>query len=71
MRLYFNEDVATPSGCYSQGERYDVPDKIAMGLIETGSAENEVIWLAKIASEIGFDIKPAKKSKKLEDYLSF
>lgn len=71
MRVYFKKQIASPSVLYEQGGRYDLPDSEAMKFIEAGYAENAVIWLARLASEEGFDIKPAKKKGKIEDLLSF
>lgn len=71
MRLHVDKSVSTPAGTYQRGQRVDVPDEVAMSMIKAGQARNVVIWLASLAAEEGFDIKPKKKSKKLEDLLSF
>ena len=71
MRVYIDKEIANPYGVFRRGERVNLPDDTALELIEAGYARNVVVWLASLAAEEGFDIKPQKKPKKLEDLLSF
>ena len=71
MRVHIDKEAAHSYGVFRKGERLNLPDKIALDLIESGYATNAVVWLARIAAEEGFDLKAQKKPKKLEDLLSF
>ena len=71
MRVRIDKHFATPLGSYSPGEIVKFSDKEALELIEAGYATNAVIWLASVASDLDFDIKPKKQPKKLAELMDF